>query len=451
MEENVQNPAEKKARPPLGGLVLLMIFPLIGGIVGYFGAALVTYVLPKKYESVTLLQVHPSGREMSPFVGSVPSGAGMGSRSFETELWVITADQTLARVVEMLNLTARWQMPPDTAVSILHACVVAEPLEGTELVEIRVRHTNAADARDIAGKVAEAYKERRTSMEMDRARQVLSALDAEVRNQEDLVEEKWRVLVTVAKAMGIPYQEGVEGNSRSTREEEGLRRAEQRLFELKTEEIRLKTEYGELRKLNSDGLLDYVRHLNTAPADDLRELRRVCRIEAQVLGALEESGVPDGDEELVRQRAKVEVLQKELEIAGGRYREGMMVKLNVAEKRVEAMREEVRAQRDQAVEASISSDDFVEAKREYEQARAMLTSMKQQLSAQRIALKIPREPITIHATPRRAPMPVSPVVEAYLTTGVVLGAAVGLILAIVIGLLRGMTNPTEPTEDDEWA
>ena len=102
------------------------------------------------------------------------------------------------------------------------------------------------------------------------------------------------------------------------------------------------------------------------------------------------------------------------------------------------------------MDAALEAHDFLEAKREFERAQGLLQSMALQSSLQRVALKIPSEPITIHATPRRGSTPVSPDVEGNMAMGVVLGAAVGLILAIVIGVLQRMTGRGVPA-DDEWA
>ena len=58
--------------------------------------------------------------------------------------------------------------------------------------------------------------------------------------------------------------------------------------------------------------------------------------------------------------------------------------------------------------------------------------------------------MTIHQVPRTAADPVFPNVGANLTMGVVAGAAVGLMFAILIGVLRTGVAPAPPV-DDEWA
>ena len=93
MEENAVRAKNSGRGQPLGGLVLLMLLPLIGGVVGYFGAILLTYVQPKKYESVVVIQVHPSGVAIDSTGGTsgpVPLGAGVSPRFLPTEFEVIS-------------------------------------------------------------------------------------------------------------------------------------------------------------------------------------------------------------------------------------------------------------------------------------------------------------------------------------------------------------------------
>ena len=89
----------------------------------------------------------------------------------------------------------------------------------------RVRHGQAADARDIANEVMLSYAQQREQRERERASALLDRLEAEVRTQEDLVEEKRRLFHTIVKAVGVPYLEGVEGSGDMGRiEEEVLRK-----------------------------------------------------------------------------------------------------------------------------------------------------------------------------------------------------------------------------------
>jgi hypothetical protein len=69
-----------------------------------------------------------------------------------------------------------------------------------------VRHTNKVDARDIADEVAKAYKAYRTEIETRDADRQLQELNKAVRDQEDKVEERRKVLATIVRTKGIIYK-----------------------------------------------------------------------------------------------------------------------------------------------------------------------------------------------------------------------------------------------------
>ncbi len=139
---------------------------------------------------------------------------------------------------------------------------------------------------------------------------------------------------------------------------------------------------------------------------------------------------------MIRQRARVEVLEKELGAAAAAARTSMQMRMDVLKARLEAAASKVAEQRDRAVDSALESHDYIEAKREYENAQAMSQAMKKQHSSKRIALRIPKFPVTVHEKPRIGQAPVSPDVDAYLTTGKLGGAAIGAVLALLIGVVR---------------
>ena len=75
------------------------------------------------------------------------------------EIEVIRAEATLGMAADRLDLPGRWIVTRDGAIAMLREIVKLEPIRGTDLIQIRVRHTNAEDARDVAMEVARAYRE----------------------------------------------------------------------------------------------------------------------------------------------------------------------------------------------------------------------------------------------------------------------------------------------------
>ena len=114
-------------------------------------AAAVTYMMPKIYESSAVIEVKPLAR-----MGVENEGGSVSSNFHITEFERIKSRNSLMRVVDSLDLPNRWGMDRESIVGELESIVTVE-----SLINIRVRHTNREDARDIAAEVVLAYKDYR--------------------------------------------------------------------------------------------------------------------------------------------------------------------------------------------------------------------------------------------------------------------------------------------------
>lgn len=171
----------------------------VGSVVGLLVAAVVTSVMPKKYESETVVELRTSKPS-----GNRAAVADVDSKSrFETELEKILSRNILGRVVDTLQLGNQWSVDKETAIRILKMIVVTQQIKTTDLVSIRVQHINKVDARDIAMEVARSYKSYRMETDKREQESALYELTKEVRNQEDKVEESRRILPIIVKTKGI--------------------------------------------------------------------------------------------------------------------------------------------------------------------------------------------------------------------------------------------------------
>jgi len=159
----------------------------LGVMGGFLLSAIVTYVMPKKYESKAIVQVvTQNGTSIGP--------SALVEREMATISQVFTNREVMARVVESLELTQRWNLDPNACIQILEAIVQIESIRGTDLISIRCRHTNKVDTRDIANGVATAAKDYRTQAEQKLRASGLNEIGKAVREQEDKVEESRKIL-----------------------------------------------------------------------------------------------------------------------------------------------------------------------------------------------------------------------------------------------------------------
>ncbi len=172
---------------------VLGVMAVIGPLMGLGVAAVISYVMPKKYESEAIMEVKPLPISANGELGV----SGMTPQFFGTEFEKIKSHASLAKVVEKLELVNRWGVDEESAIRMLKGMVNTENIRGTDLISIRVRHTDKEVTRDIVTEVARCYRAYRSeSLKRGRERGLLE-LNQAVKDQEDKVEERIKVLRTI--------------------------------------------------------------------------------------------------------------------------------------------------------------------------------------------------------------------------------------------------------------
>ena len=172
--------------------VFLAMIP-VGLIVGLFAASVVTYVMPKQYESEAVI-------ELKPLPGD--SASSMTPQIFGTEFEKIKSRNSLGKVVDNLALVEKWGLDKEAAIRILKGIVNTQNIRGTDLISIRVRHTDKEDARDIAAEVGRAYKTYRAEIQGSSSDKELFELKKAGFDQEAKVEERRKTLTAIVRNGG---------------------------------------------------------------------------------------------------------------------------------------------------------------------------------------------------------------------------------------------------------
>ena len=166
----------------------------------------VVALIPWKYESKAVIEVKPRLPGFSPLGAEMTDGQA-GSQTtpqfFGTEFEKIKSRETLGKVVDKLDLTDRWHVDKETAIKNLSDSVKTENPKGTGLIEVRVKQANQQDAADITREVINSYKDYRSQLEEHDADRALMELNNAVRDQEDKVEDRRKVLASIAKTKQI--------------------------------------------------------------------------------------------------------------------------------------------------------------------------------------------------------------------------------------------------------
>lgn len=411
--------------------IILLTFLLV-----FLTAAVITSVMPKKFESVAVVQVNPPNQNSSEL------GVIMTRQFFETQFEIIETSKNLKVVSDVLDLKSKWSLPEDTVIAVLKNIVDTKQRTGTDLIEIKVEHIDKNLARDIAAEIALAYQTRRNSEEAQRAELQLDALDSEIANQTDKVAAKRRLLDTIAQVTQRPYFENSPDSPESL-EKSLVLIAEQNAFEMRKERDQYRVYLEKLEELDSEQVLRYAAELpveNNSVKLLHAEYNTVKReLEAQTAG-----GLGARHPQILVMKGQLSGLKKDLDSSVEILRESLATNYELISERLGAMENLSEEQGNELLLLAEEMQKYRNATRDYESALELLQDLKLKHSTERVVLGAPKEPITIREDPKVGLSPVSPRV----TLNLVLGAVVGLIFGIAIAFFLEYADTSVKSLED---
>jgi capsular exopolysaccharide synthesis family protein len=425
------------------GVILLSL------LLVFMTAAVITYVMPKKYESEATIEVKPRAAGLSPLgsdLNELSGAARTTPQFFGTEFEKIKSRNSLEKVVQNLELVNRWSMDKETVLQILKGIVDTQNIRGTDLISIRVRHTNKVDARDIAEEVARSYRQYRSEMERRDSENALLELNKAVRNQEDRVEERRKVLATIVRTKGIIYK-GTDSfyGQTGVDEDQGARTALEAYNELEQEKRKLESQINSLLKYDSDQLMVYAAGLDL-PDNIIRNLYPQYLEGKRQLDGFRINGLGAKHPTVMAAVDQIQNMKRQLDEGVVNLRATLTAQLDLSADRlksVEAMKDESR---EEAIKRGLDAQDYVDAKRDFETDQELLQTMRLKQMGETISSKMPPESVLVHDTPVISESPVSPNV----TLNLVLGAVVGLIFGVGIAFfLEYLDTSIKSLEDVE--
>jgi capsular exopolysaccharide synthesis family protein len=424
------------------GIILLTL------LLVFMTAAVITYVMPKKFESEATIQVKPRMAGMSPLGERMNEASGarlMTPQFFATEFEIIKSRNSLEKVVDNLQLVNRWNVDKETALKILKGIVDTQNLRGTDLISIRVRHTNKEDARNVAEEVARSYKTYREEIERRDAERALLELNKAVRDQEDKVEERRKVLATIVRTKKIIYKgnDSFYGSQAGVDEDKGARDALEMFYKLEQEKMQLESQISSLLKYDSDQLMVYAAGLDL-PDNIIRSLYPQYLEAKRQLESLKITGLGDRHPQILAAVDQINAMKHQLDEGVVNLRATLKAQLDLATERLKSVEAKKNEDIEEAIRRGLDAQDYVDAKREFETDQELLQQLKLKQIGETISTKIPGECVEMHELPVIADAPVSPNV----TLNLVLGAVVGLIFGVGIAFFLEYLDTSVKTLED---
>jgi polysaccharide biosynthesis transport protein len=407
------------------GWIPLVLIP-VGAIAGLMIASVVTYVMPKIYESQAVIEVKP--------FADAPVGLPRKTEG-EAPVWLLGEIEKmksrliLDRVSEKLELPNRWGLAKEQVPPMLKKSLNIQSMRGTDLVSIRVRSTSKVDAKDIAEEVAKSYKAYRAELEVRDSEKFQVELNKAVRDQEDKVEERRKVLSTIVRNKGIIYRESdLLSKPPGVDEHHDGKSALQAYHGLEQEKMQLESQLSSLLKYEDDQLMVYASGLDL-PENAIKKLYPLYLEAKRELEATKTKGLDKQHPTVLAKVEEIEKMKTQLDEGVVNLRAMLKAKLDLASdhlKRAEAM----KVSADQGIKRATDAQDYVDAKREFESEQELLQALKLKQISEGITTRLGREGVEIHEFPVIAEAPVSPNV----TMNLVFGTISGLFLLPLLGL-----------------
>lgn len=410
-------------------------------------AAVITYVMPKMYESKVVVQINPYGK-MSKGLGAGNSQAMMTRNFFQTEFSIIKSEETLKGALEEMQLTKKWGVSEERAIATLKGLVNTRQERGTDLIEVSVRHRKREEVMTIAEAVVKAYDKRRREKIDSTRKEVITKYKQKIQAQEYKVEDNRARLYKISKRLGIPYH-GLGSTVASTyTDEKKLETAESVYREQKRSRDGLEIFVQSLTDLDDDTLVARVISSGQTEAAVLREDSNGLKSLEQGRANMLASGLGANHPRILSINGTILTTKENLNQSVKLLREKLINDLATMDKRLEKLKIDAEERKSTRMLTAEDHTEFGKVKDEYEREFSILQSIKGAELQETIVEGLEVDPIRYH---QRASEPKS---EDYVSPNWVLNMALGAVAGLIFGIgiafaLEFMDTSVKSLEDVE--
>ena len=419
--------------------VLLLTFLLV-----FLTAAVITYVMPKKYESIALVEVKQIV-DIDPTMGGVKGGMGaqMSRQFINTQFEIIVAPETLGLAIDKIQLEARWGQDRKSVLAQLKGIVRTSQRRGTDLIEISVRHGKKAEAQAIAKAVYEAYRDRRNNLEIGVRSDQLKALKIELTNQNDRITLLRKRVEDLAEKHGLIFVEDERGGKTIGSTLPLKEKADNDLYEANRKRDAVAVQINKLLAVDQADLIAVAAELpDVGFKEDFVKYEDAKRDLERMLA----SGLGKKHPDIFMHQNRISSLEDSLTRKAKYAKKALKHNLDILDRKVEGLKAVVEAYQSEGTEKSRGYSEYNMARHEYDKALELKEGLERTYNSEKTKTKLNPTNIIVHAVPQINDNPVSPNVPMNLA----LGAAVGLIFGAGIAFfLEHMDTSVKSLEDVE--
>ncbi|MEO1857159.1 MAG: polysaccharide biosynthesis tyrosine autokinase [Rubritalea sp.] len=423
------------------GIILLTFILVI------LTAAVITYVMPKKYEATAVVKINPLGTK-NQVVGNRAS-ALMTRQFFGTQFKIIESDENLKRAAEMTQLPQKMQITTAQAVRVLKGGLSTKQERGTDLIEISLRMVkdNIEHIKPLTEAVALAYSEMRIAQETQRREQTRVELDKKIQKYEDIVEDYRTRLLEFSNKTGIYSLDRYSGGSTAVVSRD-LQQENMLYDEAVKARDELELQVKNLVGLDDETLISHVSGLNRPESAVLAvTFQQYQEAKRERAGALAQ-GLGENHPQVKLHDSQISILREDLDAKVLRVRDLLKVLLDQAGAKVARLEVSRGASKDDAKNTAQDYTLFKTYEDEYKDSVNNLNTLRTSNVIEELQENMSIKPLEFYA------FPTEPEVADYVSPKWILNMALGSLAGLIFGVgiafsLELMDTSVKSVEDVE--
>ena len=409
-------------------------------------AAVITYVMPKKYKSETLIQINQKGL----IVDGVRAETGrskMTGAFFENEFEVIKSKKILKSAVEDMGLARKWSMTADQAVAKLKGVIETRRKRGTELTYISIEDTEREHVKGVVASIAKAYEKYRINEEIERIKLARKQVQKKYNEQLDKEKDYFAKVKKLATQLGLPIGSLKSGNNLNPMDQL-LNSANRELIESKKNLLDIQELVKQLDSLDDETLVRAVvakgRTEGLIVKDDLAQLDRL----KEAVGTYLAGGLGPRHPKVKQINSSITDVNKRIVRSTALIRSELKDNLELAKKAVTIRQETYNNAKQKRSEHASDLVKLDEAMIDWEREKARSLELRENMGTIERADGLSIKPIKILEEPEE------PEADAYVSPNWVLNMALGAVAGLVFGVgiafaLEFMDTSVKSLEDVE--
>ena len=425
-------------------MVILTVFLLV-----VITTTAVTYVLPKTYMSSVRIDVQKDVSDVEMFTGN------RGGQNYDpffvlTQFERLQSTAVIYPVINDLGLKEKWAqrygspvpLLDTEAYGILTKRLDLRQVRNTSLIEIRVFSEIATEAKEIAQKIAEVYRDNRLNSKRNMSVGGIKMLEEKLESHEKNIREKQKSVEAIRKSTGITVVTPEGAGAIATLATETLRHLDSLRNTAHLEFIEKDTKLAALKKIPRNEIKEVIQ--TVYPDELLATLLQKQTLTVQELTA-KSKDLGAQHPEVLRINSLLEKITTQVADRVDGILRGKDADLAAAKARDAELTRAVEEAKVKDRESAEKMHTYLTAVREVEQLERMRDTLKIKIQQEDIEMAMPRTSMVEITDPAELPGKAS---RPNIPLNIALGVIVGLIMGVGLAFFIEYLDTSVKTIDD---